>query len=153
MLKGSKHKRTSRKRMSEAQKHRGARPPWVGRAWSAEEDELCRALSPQEVSMRTGRSLGAVFFRRTQLGLPHWRRVHVQPIKPKKPPGTARVWTKEEDEIVRTKSVAEAVKLIGVSDPTIRKRRLRLGVAWATLELQTSRTASRIDATAQRSTH
>jgi len=40
----------------------------------------------------------------------------------------ARQWTPEEDEIVRTKMMGEAQKLLGVAASTISKRRRQLGV-------------------------
>ena len=40
----------------------------------------------------------------------------------------ARQWTHEEDEIVRTKMMGEAQKLLGVAASTISKRRRQLGV-------------------------
>jgi hypothetical protein len=54
-----------------------------------------------------------------------------KPIKrPRRPPrgGTPHQWTPEEDEIVRTKMTGEARKLLGVSVPTVIKRREQLGV-------------------------
>jgi len=59
----------SRQRMSVAQRRRGARPPKAGRAWTAEEDALVRQLDPAAVVSRTGRTLQAVYSRRSQLGL------------------------------------------------------------------------------------
>jgi hypothetical protein len=63
-----------RRKMSEAHRKRGTRPPKAGRPWTAEEDLLCRDLRPTEVVRRTGRSLSAVNWRRRVLGLPDGRR-------------------------------------------------------------------------------
>jgi hypothetical protein len=62
-----------RRKMSEAAKRRGARPPNAGRPWTPEEDALCRSLRPTEVVRRTGRTLQAVKWRRRVLGLPDGR--------------------------------------------------------------------------------
>jgi hypothetical protein len=64
----------TRRKMSEAHRRRGTRPPAAGRAWSADEDELLRALPAQDVARRTGRTLTAVYNRRVDLGLPDGRR-------------------------------------------------------------------------------
>jgi hypothetical protein len=54
-----------------------------------------------------------------------------KPIKRRRrigrPPHT-HVWTPEEDEIIRTTATGKAQKLLGVSAPTIIKRRRLLGV-------------------------
>jgi hypothetical protein len=63
----------ARRKMSEAHRRRGTRPPKAGRPWTAEEDELLRALPAKEVVRRTGRTLAAVYARRTALGLPDGR--------------------------------------------------------------------------------
>jgi hypothetical protein len=63
----------ARRRMSEAQQRRGARPPKAGRPWTAEEGELMRSLPAREVAERTGRTLTAVYSRRDALGLPDGR--------------------------------------------------------------------------------
>jgi hypothetical protein len=64
----------TRRKMSEAHRRRGTRPPKAGPAWTSEEDELVRTLPPAEVAQRTGRSLGAVYDRRRTLRLPDGRR-------------------------------------------------------------------------------
>jgi len=66
---GRKHTAEARAKMSVAQRRRGARPPKAGRAWTAEEDVLVRQLDPTEVVRRTGRTLQAVYSRRSVLGL------------------------------------------------------------------------------------
>jgi hypothetical protein len=55
--------------MSEAQRRRGTRPPKAGRPWTEAEDEAVRTLRPAEAARRTGRTLGAVYDRRRDLGL------------------------------------------------------------------------------------
>jgi hypothetical protein len=65
---------STRKKLSEAHKRRGTRPPWIGTPWSAEEDELVRTLPAPEVVKRTGRTIPAIYARRRQLGVPDGRR-------------------------------------------------------------------------------
>ena len=63
----------TRKKLSEAHKLRGTRPPKAGRAWTDEEDELARTLPIAEVVKRTGRTLSGVQCRRRKLGVPDGR--------------------------------------------------------------------------------
>jgi len=63
----------TRQKMREAAKRRGAWPPAAGRPWTAEEDRLLRTLPAMEVALRTGRTLTAVYSRRTVLGMPDGR--------------------------------------------------------------------------------
>src|SRR5207245_6648729 len=51
--------KTTRRKMSEAHKRLGTRPP-NGRVWTAQEDLLLRSLSPREVARQTGRTLQSV---------------------------------------------------------------------------------------------
>jgi Ni/Co efflux regulator RcnB len=71
---GKKLGEETRRRMSEAHKRRGTRPPAAGRPWTAEEDQLVRRLPAQEVAARIGRTLAAVYGRRIDLGVPDGRR-------------------------------------------------------------------------------
>jgi hypothetical protein len=64
----------TRRKMSEAHRRRGTRPPAAGRPWTAEEDELLRTLPPRAVAAKTGRTLTAVYNRRIDLGVPDDRR-------------------------------------------------------------------------------
>jgi hypothetical protein len=65
----------TRRKMSEAHRRRGTRPPKAGRPWTAAEDTLLSAgMSAAEVAKRTGRTLTAACKRRGQLGLPDGRR-------------------------------------------------------------------------------
>jgi len=66
---GRKHTAEARAKMSAAQRGRGARPPKAGRPWTTEEDALVRELPAFEVVRRTGRTLQAVYSRRSLLGL------------------------------------------------------------------------------------
>jgi hypothetical protein len=59
----------TRRRMSEACRRRGARPPKAGRPWPASEDELVRRHPPARVVELTGRTLSAVYTRRRLLGI------------------------------------------------------------------------------------
>jgi hypothetical protein len=43
------------------EKRRGARPPWVGRAWTAEEIALIKRVSVREAARQTGRTVKAVY--------------------------------------------------------------------------------------------
>jgi hypothetical protein len=71
---GSHHTDETREKISAAHKARGHHPPAV-RLWTEEEDGCLRSgLSPKEVAQRTGRSLTAVYARRSVLGLPDGRR-------------------------------------------------------------------------------
>jgi hypothetical protein len=63
-----------RRKQSEAHKTRGTRPPWLPPPWTAEEDKLLAQLPAADVARRTKRSLGAVYSRRSLLGLPDARR-------------------------------------------------------------------------------
>lgn len=56
-----------RRKMSETHKRRGTRPPWIGRAWTAGEDQLVVSLPIAEAASRTGRSIAAVLSRRQLL--------------------------------------------------------------------------------------
>ncbi len=71
---GSKHTAETRAKMSKAHRRRGTRPPWLNAPWSKREDELVRKLSAPEVAKRTGRTLTAIYSRRTTLGLPDGRK-------------------------------------------------------------------------------
>jgi hypothetical protein len=58
---------THRARQSAAHKKRGTRPPWLNPPWIAEEDSLITTLTPAEVAKKTGRTLQAVYVRRSIL--------------------------------------------------------------------------------------
>lgn len=75
-LKGRRHSAETRRRMSEAHRRRGTRPPMAGPAWTAREEALLYRLPPREVARRTGRSLAAVYVRRSRLGRPHGPALH-----------------------------------------------------------------------------
>jgi hypothetical protein len=53
--------------MSETHKRRGGRPVGCGRPWSAEEHRLVNVLPAQEFVGRFGRTLSAVYSRRSLL--------------------------------------------------------------------------------------
>jgi hypothetical protein len=72
-LRGRQLSEATRRKMSEAHRRRGTRPPKAGRPWSAEEDALLHELMPAEVAKRTGRTLMAVWHRRRALGFPDGR--------------------------------------------------------------------------------
>jgi hypothetical protein len=61
---GTRHTDETRRKMSEAHRRRGTRPPKAGRAWSAEEDSLILALPVQDAARKTKRTLSAVTQRR-----------------------------------------------------------------------------------------
>jgi hypothetical protein len=62
-------------KMSAAHKQRGTIPPKAeGRWWTPEEDELVRTLTAAEAAERTGRTLPAIYMRRSKLGVPDARR-------------------------------------------------------------------------------
>ena len=58
-----------RRKIGDAHKRLGTRPPWINPGWSAHEDRLLWSLPPREVAKRTGRTLTAVFSMRYKLGL------------------------------------------------------------------------------------
>lgn len=64
----------ARRKLSEAHKARGTKPPKAGRDWTGAEDDLLRTLTPHAVVEATERSLHAVYLRRHELGLPDGRR-------------------------------------------------------------------------------
>ena len=70
---GKSHSEETRRRMSEARRNRGTRPPKAGRPWTEQEDTLVRTLPAKEVAKRTGRTLTAVWCRRQALGMPDGR--------------------------------------------------------------------------------
>jgi hypothetical protein len=53
--------------MSATHRKRGTRPPWMNLAWSAADDALFARLPPAQVANRTGRTLQAVYQRRSLL--------------------------------------------------------------------------------------
>jgi hypothetical protein len=61
--------------LSAAHKARGTRPPWLKPAWSAREDRIVRTKRPAKAAELTGRTLRAVFSRRSQLGINDGRTV------------------------------------------------------------------------------
>jgi len=69
-LRGTHHTAEARRKMSEAQRRRGTRPPNTGSPWTEQEDALVRTLPAKEVAKRTGRTLSEVWTRRQQLHLP-----------------------------------------------------------------------------------
>jgi hypothetical protein len=71
---GRKASDETRKKLSEASKRRGARPPKAGKAWAEHEEELARTLPIPEVVKLTGRTYSAVQSRRAKLGVPDERR-------------------------------------------------------------------------------
>jgi hypothetical protein len=70
---GVPHTEESRRRMSETHRRHGTLVPGTVQ-WTAAEDELVRTLPTAEVARRTGRSLQAVYARRSRLQLPDGRR-------------------------------------------------------------------------------
>ena len=70
---GTHHTAESRRKISEAHRRRGTRPPKAGRPWTPAEDALLHELAPAEVAERTGRTRRAVWHRREDLGLPDGR--------------------------------------------------------------------------------
>jgi hypothetical protein len=63
-----------RRKLSEASRRLGRRPPKAGRPWTKAEEALLRRLPAAEVVRLTGRTLTAVYSRRELLGLPDGRR-------------------------------------------------------------------------------
>jgi hypothetical protein len=71
---GRKASDETRKKLSDANKRRGTRPPKAGKAWTEHEEELARTLPIPEVVRLTGRTYSAVKCRRKKLGVPDGRR-------------------------------------------------------------------------------
>lgn len=71
--KGKRHDAEARRKMSDAHRRRGTRPPKAGRPWLAAEDLLVRTLAAAEAAEKTGRKLAAVYGRRSQLKVPDGR--------------------------------------------------------------------------------
>jgi hypothetical protein len=84
---GAHHSEETRRKMSEAHRRSGTRPPNAGRPWTPEEDRAARALPPAEAARRTGRSLGAVYSRRAVLRASGGMRA----VAAAPPPATGRV--------------------------------------------------------------
>jgi hypothetical protein len=80
---GIRHSEETRRKMSEAHRRRGTRPPKAGRPWTDEEDDLVRTLPAKEVAGRTGRTLRAVYDRRRGLGMPDGRTWEARAHKPR----------------------------------------------------------------------
>jgi hypothetical protein len=85
----------------------------MGQPWTPEEDELVRALPPEEAARRTGRSPRAVYGRRNVLGLAH----------------AAARWTPAEDDLARTLPAKEVAERTGRTLKAVYGRRRDLGVA------------------------
>jgi hypothetical protein len=66
---GRKLPEATRRKMSQAHKRRGTRPPWLNDPWPPEHDALLGTLPDAEVAERTGRTLQAVGDRRRTLGI------------------------------------------------------------------------------------
>lgn len=70
---GMKHTEEARRKMSEAHKRHGTRPPGSGEPWTPEEDALLGTMMDKDVAARLGVGKQAVFERRTQLDIPSFR--------------------------------------------------------------------------------
>jgi hypothetical protein len=119
---GTRHTDETRRKMGLAHKRCGSWPPAAGRPWTKQEDALIRALRPQEVKERTGRTLDAIWSRRRLLGLPDGRAVRKLPMSL---PGR---WTSEQDALVRKLRPREAVDRLGRTMAAVLTRRRQLGV-------------------------
>jgi hypothetical protein len=69
----------TRKKISEANLKRGAWPPAAGRPWTAEEDRMVRELPAADAAQMTGRTLKAVYSRRSDLKVVDGRRAASRP--------------------------------------------------------------------------
>jgi hypothetical protein len=70
---GSRHTDEARRKMSEAQRRRGAWPPAAGRPSQPWEDALLGTMPDAEVATKTDRTSRAVYDRPRQLGITRWR--------------------------------------------------------------------------------
>ena len=66
---GTKASDETRRKMSDSHKARGTRPPKAERAWTAEEDDAVKTMSPIKAAMRCRRTLQAIYSRRSVLGI------------------------------------------------------------------------------------
>ena len=73
---GVKLSEATRRKISEAVKSQGRRPPLPFPEWPAADDDLCRTLPPAVVAARTGRTIKAVYSRRWVLGMHDGRTKH-----------------------------------------------------------------------------
>jgi len=63
-----------RRKVGEAHRRLGTRPPKAGPAWTAKEDALLGTMPDEEVARRTGRTPGAALCRRVKLRIPKYGR-------------------------------------------------------------------------------
>jgi hypothetical protein len=107
----------NRRRLLGVAKKREDRRP----VWSAKETALLGVLPDAEVARQTGRSLSAVYHQRQRSGL--------SPVVEGRTGRGQPVWTAAEDQVIRTRTVDEAVPRLNRSRNAILLRRRLLGVA------------------------
>src|SRR5581483_11332512 len=110
----------TRRRMSEAHRRRGTRPPKAGRPWTAEEEALLGTMTDRDVGVRTGRSPATVYARRAELGIPSFRR-HAPLTRP-------RPWAPAEEALLGTMPDPELARRLGRQPMSVfyRRRQLRI---------------------------
>jgi hypothetical protein len=109
--KGRRASEETRRKIGEASRRRGARPPKGERIWTPDELALLGVLPDAEVAQRTQRTFKAVQQRREKLGIRIRR---------------AEVWKAAEDELLRTLPNKLAAKLTGRTIQAAENRRYRL---------------------------
>ena len=111
-----------RRKMSEAHKRRGTRPPAVqGLPWKAEEDALLGTMKDADVGERIGRSESAVSDRRYTL--------NVAAFIKRAPRGTPVDWTPAKEQLLGTMSDTDLARKFGCSGMAVfyRRKRLKIG--------------------------
>jgi hypothetical protein len=115
---GKKASRATRRKMSEAHKRRGTRPPLAGEPWTAEEDALLGTMKDRDVAARIGRSESAVSERRYALD--------VAAFTERAPPGKP-IWTPAKDRLLGTMSDVDLARRLHCSPMAVFHRRRKLG--------------------------
>ena len=110
-----------RRKISEAHKRRGTRPPAAGVPWKAEEDALLGTMMDKNVAKRTGRTESAVSERRYVLGVPAFTK--------RKPRSEPVNWTPAKDRLLGTMADPDLARKLKCSPMAVFYRRRRLKIA------------------------
>ncbi len=119
--KGRKVSAEARRKMSEAHKRRGTRPPSAGVPWTADEDALLGTMKDGDVAERTGRSEEAVSSRRYVLNVAAFTK-----RRPRRAPAT---WSAEKDRLLGTMPDGDLGRKLRCSPMAVFYRRKRLKIA------------------------
>ena len=119
--KGRKLSADHRRKMSEAHKRRGTRPPAAGVPWTNGEHALLGTMKDRDVAARTGRTEEAVSARRYVFG--------VAAFVKRSPPGQSVTWTPAKDRLLGTMPDGDVARKLRCTPAMVVYRRKRLGVA------------------------